>query len=63
MPVFKKNAINDSRKGERISPKRLREAQAEGELPGETDCDALALYVKTVALGITVQGASGLLAR
>jgi AcrR family transcriptional regulator len=58
-PAVKGHAIQDSRKGERLLAQRLREAQAAGEIPESTDCEALALYFKTVALGITVQGASG----
>ena len=58
-PQIRDKAIKDGRRGERMLAQRLRKAQMAGELPKDTDCDALALYVKTVALGITVQGASG----
>lgn len=58
-PAVREKAAKDGRQGEWMLSQRLRKAQAAGELPEETDCDALALYVKTVALGITVQAASG----
>ena len=58
-PTVREKAAKDGRRGEKMLARRLRKAQIAGEIPEETDCDALALYVKTVALGITVQGASG----
>jgi AcrR family transcriptional regulator len=58
-PTVKKDAVNDNRKGEQLLAQRLRKAQIAGEISPDVDCKVLALYVKTVALGITVQGASG----
>lgn len=58
-PNVREAAARDGRRGERMLAQRLRKARDAGELPADADCDALALYVKTVALGITVQGASG----
>lgn len=52
-------AAANTRKGERMLEARFRKAQQNGELPQHVDCAALARFVTTVALGITIRGVMG----
>ncbi|RXH56164.1 TetR/AcrR family transcriptional regulator [Granulicella sibirica] len=58
-PEVRDAAAEHTRQGERMLEERFLKAQQMGELPASTDCAALARYYTTVALGITVRGASG----
>lgn len=52
-------AAANTTKGERMLEVRFHKAQQEGELPEDVNCAALARYVTTIALGITVRGVMG----
>jgi AcrR family transcriptional regulator len=58
-PEVRDDAAEHTRQGERMLEERFMKAQQTGELPAGTDCSALARYYTTIALGITVRGASG----
>jgi len=58
-PQVRDAAASHTRQGERMLEERFVAAQRMGELPTSADCAALARYYTTVALGITVRGASG----
>lgn len=58
-PEVRDAATENTQRGERMLEQRLLKARDQRELPRQTDCAALARYYTTVALGITVRGASG----
>jgi len=58
-PEVRDAAAENTRRGEGMLEERFLKARNLGELPAKTDCAALARYYTTVALGITVRGASG----
>jgi AcrR family transcriptional regulator len=58
-PEVRDAAAENTRRGERMLEQRFLKARDSGELPANTDCAALARYYTTVALGITIRGASG----